>query len=135
MAFGKKNSTPTSNGSDSILKQAITIKGDVIMTAPLYVDCRIEGRVTGKHDTANLTVGPGGTIVGDVYSSNVDIYGSIEGNIDCTSITIHAKARVKGNIFYQMIEMESDAYVEGEIHNRPRHKQKSSDINPNKKNL
>ena len=124
MAFGKKKSSPvTSNVSNSTLKRDISVKGDLFVGAPIYIDCRIEGKVTGKQDSANITVGAGGEIIGDVQGSNIEVYGSIEGNIDCTSIKIHAKARVKGNIFYQMIEMEPNSHVEGEVHNRVRQKQ------------
>lgn len=122
MAFGKKKSASEKNESNSILKRSIAIKGNIVMSDPLYVDCHIKGTVTSNSDTAHLTVGPSGEIVGDVYGFHVDIYGSIEGNIDCVSIKIHAKARIKGNISYQVIDMEPDSHVEGEVHNRERDK-------------
>ena len=114
-----KKSQPVALGDKvSSLQKGITITGDITMNGPLYIDCKVEGGITGKQDAGNLVIGPAAMITGDVVVSNIEVYGSVTGNINCQSLTIHSKAHVKGNIFYHMIEMKPEAVVEGEVRNR-----------------
>ena len=131
----KKNQSIALGDNVSSLQKGITITGDIAMNGSLYIDCKVEGGIAGKQDDAagNLVIGSKAIVTGDVVAANIEVYGSVTGNITCRSLTIHSKAHVKGNIFYHMIEMKPEAVVEGEIHNRTKTITNANNSSNNKK--
>ncbi len=93
------------------------ITGDVAFTGGLHVDGKVKGKVMAESDkNAVLSVSESGTIEGDVRVPHIVLNGSIEGDVHADQrITLSAKAKVNGNVYYRLIEMTSGAMVNGQM--------------------
>ena len=64
---------------------------------------------------SSLMIGEGVTITGTIKADNeVNIHGTIDGNIDCNSVTINKSGNVKGKVKSEIMTVEGK--VEGEVH-------------------
>ena len=69
---------------------------------------------TEKNSSNSLLIGEGVTITGTIKADNeVNIHGTIDGDIDCNSVTINQSGNVKGKV--QTETMTVEGKVEGEI--------------------
>ena len=67
-----------------------------------------------KDSSSSLMIGEGVTITGTIKADNeVNIQGTIDGDIDCNSVTINQSGNVKGKV--QTETMTVEGKVEGEI--------------------
>ena len=93
------------------------ITGDVDFTDQLYVNGSVVGNITAStDDKAVLVVSEEGSITGDVSVPNVVVNGVIEGNVYASEhAELAPKARVTGNVYYKLIEMQLGAMVDGQM--------------------
>ncbi|MEQ1440686.1 polymer-forming cytoskeletal protein [Fontimonas sp. SYSU GA230001] len=113
----KKASNATTVGVDTLIGRQTEILGDVRFTGGLHVDGRIKGKVIASADKASaLSVSEHGAIEGDVRVPNVVLNGAVVGDVHASQkLTLAAKARVTGNVYYRVIEMEGGAQVNGQM--------------------
>jgi cytoskeletal protein CcmA (bactofilin family) len=116
---GKKPKTVTSR-VDTIVGQQTRIKGDIRFSGGLHVDGSIQGNVIAEEGSASvLTISEHGSIEGDVQVPNVILNGSVHGDVRSDErIELAAKARVTGDVHYQLIEMAMGAEVNGNLVHR-----------------
>ena len=96
------------NYQKKVESKYIEPKGDIFNNHEKESQNKINNR---KH---NLMIGEGVTINGDIKSDNeVLIKGSVEGNIECNSITIESSGNIKGKIKAENMTVKGK--VEGEI--------------------
>ena len=102
---------------DTIVGQKTRVNGDVHFSGGLHIDGRIEGSVIAEEESASvLTVSENGSIEGDVHVPNVILNGSVSGDVRSSErIELAAKARVTGDVYYQLIEMAIGAEVNGSL--------------------
>ena len=68
------------------------------------------------NEKATLIVGEDGTVVGEIRVPNVVVNGLVEGDIySDKKIELAPQAKVRGNIFYKVIEMQLGAVVDGQL--------------------
>ena len=85
-----------------------TIHKDVFDTKP-----KPEKKII-ENSKSSLMIGEGGTITGTIKANNeVTIQGTIDGDIECNSVTINKSGNVKGKV--QTETMTVEGKVEGEI--------------------
>jgi cytoskeletal protein CcmA (bactofilin family) len=103
--------TPTASppSGRSLIGPDMQIKGDVIATGTVEV----LGEVDGKIDAHAVVLGPEGRIHGSVSADTVELRGHLEGRISCLTLTIRAAARVKADVNYRSLSIESGAGIEG----------------------
>lgn len=91
--------------------------GDVRFQEQLFVDGRVEGSLYAASDGAGtVVISERGRVHGDIRVPNVVINGEVEGDVyACSRVELAAKARVKGNVYYQLIEMQLGAMVDGQL--------------------
>jgi len=79
----------------------------------LIVDGELEGKLAlGKH----LTLGPGSKVTADIVAREVDVFGSLRGNVEAKDrIAIHAGASIVGDIKTAGIVIDDGAYFKGGI--------------------
>lgn len=78
-------------GRDAHLTGVLTVPGML----------RVEGRVDGEIDAAEVIVLPGGTIVGELRCDSASIRGTVRGVLRCIErLNIEAQALVEGDVFY-----------------------------------
>jgi cytoskeletal protein CcmA (bactofilin family) len=113
---GKKRKSVSAR-VDTIVGQNTRIDGDVHFSGGLLIDGTVKGRVIAEEGSASvLTVSEHGNIEGDVHVPNVILNGSVIGDVRSDErIEMAAKARVTGDVYYNLIEMAMGAAVNGSL--------------------
>jgi len=90
-----------------------TIRGELEFSTYFRVDGRIEGKVRSQ---AELVVGEGGVVEGELEVARCVIGGEVRGTIRSTEqVTLHATARVWADIETPALVMEDGAFLEGAV--------------------
>jgi len=119
--FGKAKSTTTKSAKiDTLIGQNTEIRGDVVFSGGLHVDGTLKGNVIADQDSGSvLSVSERGLIEGDVRVPNVVLNGCVVGDVYAANhIELAPQARVKGNVYYKIIEMARGAEVNGNLVHR-----------------
>ena len=101
-------------GNGAVIGRGMVIKGDIRSRESLYID----GEVDGTLDVADcrLTVGREGKVGANASAREIELLGTIRGNLEATSkITIRKGARLIGDLRAPGILIEEGAYVKGKI--------------------
>lgn len=117
--FGDK-SRSTRNGSNAVetlIGPRVVIHGDISFSGGLYVEGKIIGKVVADDgQPAVLTVAEKGCVEGEVRVPVAVICGELHGDVFSSErIELAAKARVRGNIHYKMVEMSAGAMITGRL--------------------
>lgn len=118
MFFGRKGKrTIEMTKLSSLVADNLEIVGDVIFSAGLRVDGRIQGNVINKEGERSLLVlSEKGSINGRVRAYDAVINGVIEGDLEVEHfLELQANARISGNIIYRQLQMECGAVVDGKL--------------------
>lgn len=102
---------------ETLIGQSIEITGNLKFSGGLHLDGRIIGDVLAEEGSDSvLVISDKGRIEGDVSVSYAVINGSIEGNVYASEkLELSPKARIKGNVHYNVLEMASGAAVNGNM--------------------
>lgn len=77
---------------------------------------RIEGKVVGNVNvTGGVILGETGDIEGDITSSSVIVYGTVNGNITSSHLEIKKSGQVNGDITTDTLEIELGAQYNGKL--------------------
>lgn len=103
-----------------------TIRGDLVITDGVHVDGTIKGNVLSGGDAAVvLILSEQGVIEGDVRVSRVVINGKVTGDVHAASrVELGPRARVRGTVYYRVLEMASGAEVNGQLVHSPEPEQR-----------
>jgi cytoskeletal protein CcmA (bactofilin family) len=115
-----KKSKGASTKVDTIIGQQTRIEGDVHFSGGLHIDGRIKGGVIAETGSGSvLTISEHGSIEGDVRVPTVILNGQVTGDVrSAERIELAAKAKVDGDVYYNLIEMAMGAAVNGGlVHN------------------
>lgn len=106
-----------STSMDTLIGRQTEILGDVRFSGGLHVDGKIKGRVmTSGEQAALLSIGETGSIEGDVRVSTIMLNGAVSGDVHASEkLTLSAKARVTGNVYYKVLQMEPGALINGQL--------------------
>ncbi|XOV83445.1 MAG: polymer-forming cytoskeletal protein [bacterium] len=108
------------------------VVGDVSFSDQLYVAGKVTGNVVASGEKATLVVSEEGCVAGEVRVPNIIINGLIEGNVYASNkVELAPQAKVKGNLYYKLIEMQLGALVDGQLV----HEEDSSEANVHKLNV
>ena len=111
--MGKKRRTAR---IDSLIGQNTEIHGDVIFTGGLHVDGKVRGNIIASNAGSLLTVSDQGVVEGEVRVPNIILNGHVIGDVHATErVELSTRARVTGNVFYNLIEMAIGAEVNGKL--------------------
>jgi cytoskeletal protein CcmA (bactofilin family) len=77
---------------------------------------RIDGHVTGDVMVdEGLILGEKGSILGNVITKELIVYGTVTGNLQVTSLQIKSTGKVGGEIRTQVLEVEHGAIYDGTL--------------------
>ncbi|HEY4369942.1 MAG TPA: polymer-forming cytoskeletal protein [Steroidobacteraceae bacterium] len=110
---------------DTLIGASTRIIGDVQFSGGFHVDGHIKGNVDASAESgATLSVSDTGVIEGSVAVPNVVLNGTVRGDILAHDrVELGATARVTGNVYYGLIEMEMGAEINGKlIHESGKHR-------------
>ncbi len=107
---------------NTLIGQQTEIRGDVHFTGGLHVDGKVKGNVIADGDEgAMLTVSEHGEVEGEVRVPTMTLNGTVKGDVYATErVELAPRARVYGNVYYNLIEMAMGAEVNGNlVHSLP----------------
>ncbi|WP_322106326.1 polymer-forming cytoskeletal protein [Paraburkholderia sp. J41] len=104
----------------TLIAQDITISGSLEYADGLRLDGRVQGNVTGKPGAKTLLVlSERGSIEGNVHGYDIVVNGRIHGDVIADHfVELQANAHVVGNIYYQQLQMDCGASVDGKLAKR-----------------
>jgi len=115
-------SKPKPHRIDTLIGAGTRIIGDVQFSGGFHVDGHVKGNVDAPADSgATLSVSDSGVVEGSVAVPNVVLNGTVKGDILAHErVELGATARVTGNVYYALIEMEMGAEINGKLIHEPR---------------
>lgn len=98
---------------ETVIGKGITVKGELFGEE----DVKIEGRVEGKIQlTKNLLVGQTGVIEADVEAENINIGGTVTGNLMAQNrVEIVASGKMTGDIKAPRVVVAEGAHFKGNV--------------------
>jgi cytoskeletal protein CcmA (bactofilin family) len=116
---GKKEGSESA-AVNTIIGQQSRVEGNIHFTGSLLVDGEIKGNIIAEEGSSSvLTVSEHGTIEGDVQVVTVILNGTVNGDIRSDErIELAPKAKVNGDVYYNLIEMAMGAQVNGSLIHR-----------------
>jgi cytoskeletal protein CcmA (bactofilin family) len=106
----------------TLIAENTEVTGDVKFDGQLYVSGRVNGNIVAAEGCeATVVVSEEGVVTGEIRVPNVVINGTVEGDIAASErIELACKARVKGSVYYALVEMQLGAQVDGQlVHEQP----------------
>jgi len=98
----------------AVIGRGIVIKGHIKSGEGLYVDGEVDG--TLEMPNCRLTVGPHGRVNADARAREVEILGSVSGDLQASKkITVRKGGRLVGDLRTPGIVIEEGAYFKGKI--------------------
>ena len=122
--FGRKKGFSAAR-IDTLVGQGTVINGDLVFAGGLHVDGTIKGNVVAEQgSTAILILSEFGCIEGEVKVPNMVLNGEIVGDVyGSTRVELAPKSRIKGSVYYNLIEMAIGAEVNGGLVHQPQGQQ------------
>ena len=96
-------STPT------ILSRDLKIQGEIFSAGVIEIEGNINGTINGN----SVILRENGAIYGTVFAEYFSIRGKFEGTIKAKNISIASKAKVTGEIEYDILSVEDGANIDG----------------------
>ena len=116
--FGNKDKT-TANPTRiaTLVGAGSTLRGDLAFSGGLHIEGRIVGNVHAEENAdAMLTLSEQGVIEGEVRVSTMVLNGTVNGDVHASGrIELASRARVNGDVYYNLIEMAMGAEVNGKL--------------------
>ncbi|MCH7881022.1 MAG: polymer-forming cytoskeletal protein [Proteobacteria bacterium] len=118
--FGKKKAFSSAR-IDTLVGQGTVINGDLIFSGGLHVDGKINGNVIAEEgSSAILILSEYGRIEGEVKVPNMVLNGEIVGDVyGSTRVELAPRSRIKGSVYYNLLEMAIGAEVNGGLVHQP----------------
>ena len=121
----------SSDKNTTSIGENCTIDGDITFDKTIEIHGKITGtvRIAENCTTAMLVIKKNGIVEGDVYGDEVVIEGEVVGNVTGKKkITIKSSSFVSGNVYYDILDMNGGATVNGNlIRNKGKEPQKLED--------
>lgn len=113
----RKKKAARPNKVNSLVGPQTEINGNVNFSGGLHVEGTVSGNVVADVDAdAILILSETGLIKGEVRAPFLVINGTVEGDVHASErLELTAKARIKGNVYYNLIEMAIGAEVNGNL--------------------
>ena len=96
-----------------VIGSGLFIKGELHGEEDLIIEGRVEGEITLKK---HLVIESTGVILADIQTENITIKGEMRGNMVASDrVTIHANARVIGDVTAPRVVIDDGAHFKGHI--------------------
>ena len=102
---------PTARSAASIICGDMEINGSITSEGALQID----GLVDGDVSAADITIGAGGTVIGEVKAESVRVKGEVRGSIRARKVELETGAKVHGDILHSSLSIQPNAIFEGQV--------------------
>ena len=97
---------------DTLISRHCTIEGNLLTQNSVKVDGRIQGNLQA---TGQAIIGEHGLVKGDVHSTDLLVFGRLEGNVRAKAVHLEPAARILGDIETETLEVEPGAHYQGAV--------------------
>lgn len=113
--LGKTKTTVNKFGT--LISPKVELKGDLYFSGGVQIEGRVIGNIIADEgEAALLRITENGYVEGEIRVPKVVINGQVRGNVYSNDhVELAAKARVTGNVYYNLIEMVMGAEVNGNL--------------------
>ena len=116
MFWTKKNKQPKNSSVKTLISRGTEVLGDIHFTEGMYVEGTIKGNVVADDNNSLLILNENGTIEGEVRVPFMKLNGVVIGDVfGAEHVELMEKARITGNVYYNLIEMAVGAEVNGKL--------------------
>lgn len=114
MWFSKKHKPPPIR---SLVGEGMVVQGDIRFSEGLRIDGEVFGDVLAQGEARSiLVISDNARVHGKVLASHVIINGEVKGPVHASELLeLQPKARVEGDVRYDILEMHPGALLEGEL--------------------
>ena len=109
---------PVSGPVDTLISQHCTIEGNLLTQNSVKVDGRIQGNLQA---TGQAIIGEHGLVMGDVHSTDLLVFGRLEGNVRAKAVHLEPAARIQGAIETETLQMEPGVSYTGSLSTQSAH--------------
>ncbi len=109
----------------TLIGQETSIQGNVSFKNGLHLDGCIEGNIIAEEDSeAVAIISEQGKVFGNVKVPTLILNGTVNGDVHVSErIELHEKAKVNGDVYYNLMEMSVGAEINGKmVHKKPHQK-------------
>ena len=101
----------------SLVGEGMRVQGDLRFSEGLRIDGEVQGHVSAEAGSPSLVVvSENARVHGSVTAAHVIVNGEVLGPVISTELLeLQPKARVVGDVRYEVLEMHQGAQVEGEL--------------------
>lgn len=111
--MAKADFAPTPSGA-AVIGKAVKIVGEIYSNEDLLIEGFVQGSVEALDQ--KVTVGHNGTLHAGVQVRNLDVQGTVQGDVQCGErLEIRKDAKLVGNIKAARIVIEDGAYFKGSV--------------------
>lgn len=97
---------------DTLISQHCTVEGNLLTQNSVKVDGRIQGNLQAM---GQAIIGEQGLVLGDVHSTDLLVFGRLEGNVRAKAVQLKPTARILGNIETETLQVEPGAFYQGSV--------------------
>jgi cytoskeletal protein CcmA (bactofilin family) len=109
MSRTKETATYASNTQHNVLATGTNIKGNISSEEDFRIDGSIDGNISCE---GKIIIGQNGLVLGNIISTNIEVFGQIKGNIICKdTLILRSTSKLTGDIKMQVIEIEPGAQI------------------------
>lgn len=114
MWFSKKHKPPPIR---SLVGEGMVVHGEIRFSEGLRIDGQVFGDVLAQgEDRSILVISDNARVHGKVLASHVIINGEVKGPVHASELLeLQPKARIEGDVRYDILEMHPGALLEGEL--------------------
>ena len=117
--FGPKGNggSKPQNRIDCLIGAGTRVEGNLIFSGGLRVDVQVKGNIVAEDDKpGTLVVSEQAQVEGEIRVPHVVINGVVNGPVNSTEyVELQAKANVTGDVYYNTLEMQLGAVVQGRL--------------------
>ena len=113
--FGKRSNNTSSN--TTIIGRGARFTGTLELEGDVHIEGQCDGIIRAQ---AQLSVGPHGSVTGEISGSVVVIAGRVEGTAVAKE-TLHVvkSGSLQGDVFYGRLQVDSGGVMDGSTHHGP----------------
>ena len=107
--FGKRSSNST-----TVIGRGARFVGTLELEGPIHIEGNCEGAIRAQGE---LSIGPQGSVLGEVTGNVVTIAGRVEGTVVANqSLRVLPTGGLKGDVYYGRLQVDSGGIIDGRSH-------------------
>ena len=100
----------------SLIGEGTVLQGDLSFADGVRIDGEVHGQVVATSEASLVVISEKARVFGEVKAVHVIINGEVKGPVHSSELLeLQPKARIVGNVRYEVLEMHQGALIDGEL--------------------